>query len=395
MIRARHVALVLLAGLVLATAAPAQDSLETAKRRELEQLQREAKEKRAQAGRLRGQETRVLGELRRTDRQLSNTRRRLQQLQHERSKLDVQLDVTRASLERSIASLARQRARLRQRLRNLYKYGPARELEFLLSTRSFAELLMRWDFLNMIAQQDRVLLEGIRAEKEHVEVSKSLIEENLDEVSANARKTTTESRNLSTLRQERAQRLNAIKTQRSAYEAAAAELERAARRTQALLARLERQRKEEAERARRAGRNPQPYSGDFAQGQGQLDWPVNGNIVGHFGVEVHPRFGTRVNNDGIDIAAPVGTAVKVVARGRVDFANDDYEGMGGLIVVNHGDGYYTIYGHLSNIAVGNAQEVTPGQVIGRTGEEGSLKGPVLHFEVRKGSTAQDPAAWLR
>lgn len=393
----RRLALLLAWLVLLAPAlAPAQpDSAEQVERRRLEQQLRQAREKREAATRLRGQENRALGELRRTERELTLTRRRLQQLGTRARVLDQQLDVTRANLERSLASLSAQRTRLRKRLREMYKYGPARELEYLLSTRSFGQLMTRWDFLNMVAQQDRYLLEGVRAEKEQVEADKMRLETNLTQVEKNTKETSKTSTKLTDLRSQRAKNVKAIQTQREAYEAAAADLERAARRTQALIARLERQRREEADRARAQGRNPQPYSGDFAKGQGQLDWPARGPVVGRFGLETHPRFGTKVNNDGIDIQVPVGTAVKAVAKGRVDFANDDYEGMGGLIVLNHGDGYFTVYGHLSSVAVKNAQEVLPGAVIGRSGETGSLKGPALHFEVRKGSAAMNPESWLQ
>jgi len=113
------------------------------------------------------------------------------------------------------------------------------------------------------------------------------------------------------------------------------------------------------------------------------------------GLETHPRFGTQVRNDGIDISVPVGTPVRAVAKGRVDFANDDYEGVGGMVVLNHGDGYYTIYSHLSDVNVSTGTEVQAGVVIGPSGETGSLKGPVLHFEVRKGSSPLNPESWLR
>lgn len=390
----RSVLIVLLVA-ILGGAASAQDSIETAKRRELEQLTRQAREKREAAGRLKGQETRALGELKRTERELNSTRKRLRGLQQRRNRLDEQLEVTRANLDRSIETLETQRVRLRRRLRALYKVGPARDLEYLLSTRSFADLMTRWDFLNMVAQQDRMLLESVRAEKDEVAAAQDRLENRLTEVVQTAKLTTKESAKLTTLRQQRAKTVESIQTQRESYEAAAAELERAARRMQALLVRLERQRKEEADRARSQGRNPQPYSGDFAKGEGQLDWPARGRIVGRFGPETHPRFGTTIRNDGVDIGLDVGTPVKAVAKGRVDFANDDYEGMGGLIVLNHGDGYYTLYGHLADVAVRNGQEVLPGQVLGHSGEVGSLKGPILHFEVRKGSTPLDPEAWLQ
>jgi len=303
--------------------------------------------------------------------------------------------LTRANLERSVASLSTKRDQLAHRLRHIYMEGPARDLEFLVSTKSFAGLMMRWDFLQMVAEQDRLLLESVETEKDKVEANKKRLESNLQEVSVNAQRTTKESSKLTNLRESRASTVQQIQSKREEYEAAAAELERSARAVAALLARLERSRQAEATKARGEGRNPQPYSGDFARGQGQLDWPVQGNIVGHMGLETHPRFGTQVRNDGIDIAVPSGTPVRAVAKGRVDFANDDYEGIGGMVVLNHGDGYYTIYSHLSEVNVSSGIEVNSGTVIGRSGETGSLKGPVLHFEVRKGATPLNPESWLR
>ena len=373
----------------------AQDSVETEQRRRLEEVRRQADEKRRAAAALKPKETRALGELRRTDKELSQTRRRLKLLQVRQQNLDVQLDVTRVKLQRSLQSLAAQRAKLRARLRGMYKHGPARDLEYILSTVSFAQLMTRWDFLNMVAEQDRVLLEGVRQQKDQVESAQQQLVSHLTEVEQNAKKTTKENAKLATLRQQKATTVASIHSQRQAYEAAAAELERTARRIQSLLAQLERRRREENDKAKGEGRNPQPYAGDFAKGQGQLDWPARGEVVGHFGLETHPRFGTQIHNDGVDIAVPVGTSVRAVAKGRVDVANDDFEGMGGMVVINHGDGYYTLYGHLSDVLVHNAQEVQPGAVIGKSGDVGSLKGPILHFEVRKGSAPLNPQNWLR
>ncbi len=376
-------------------ASRAQDSLETQKRREMEELQQQAREKRQQAGALKGQETRAMGALKRTERELSSTRRRLKNLNYRRQRLDQQLELTRANLQRSVASLAIQRKRLAQRLRRIYMVGPAREMEFLISTNSFAGLMMRWDFLQMVAEQDRLLLDNVRGEKENVEANERRLSGNLKEVSRNTERSQRESTKLASLRASRATTVREIQSKRSEYEAAAAELERSARAIAGLLARLERQRRAEADKAQGEGRNPQPYSGDFVRGQGQLDWPVTGSVVGRMGLETHPRFGTKVRNDGIDIACPVGTPVRAVAKGRVDFANDDYEGIGGMVVLNHGDGYYTIYSHLSEVNVNTGIEVSSGTVIGRSGETGSLKGPMLHFEVRKGSAPMNPESWLR
>ena len=381
--------------LALAGAAAAQDSLESAKRAELDRVRLEAQRNREAATKLRGQETKALTQLRRTERELNLTRKRLRGLQQRRRQLDSNLETTKANLERSKYTLDSQRSKLARRLRNLYKFGASRELEFLMSPRSFAQLLTRWDFLVMVAEQDRVLLEDVQAKKELVEANQQRLETNLGEIERNAKRTSKENDRLAGLRREHASSVKTIKTQREVYEAAAAELERTARAIQQLLARLERQRREEADRARQQGRVPQPYTGDFAKGEGHLDWPVRGSVIGRFGPEKHPKWGTVTLNNGIDIEAAVGTTVRSVAKGRVDYTSEDFSSYGQIVIVNHGDGYFTLYGHLSEILVSVGQEIPAGQPIGRSGETGSLKGPILHFEVRKGASALNPEDWLQ
>jgi len=391
---------VLLLALGLLCAAPlaaqeSPDSVAASKRRELEEISRRARENREAAGRLKGQETKAVSRLRSAERDLNLTRKRLRNLQSRQNQLDRQLNSAQNSLERNTAMLEQQRATLARRLRGLYKYGAVRELEFLLSTTSFAQLLARWDYLVMIGEQDRLLLEQVRARKEDVEADRRRLALNLSEIGRNARRTSVQNTRLAALRRERASSVETIRSQREAYEAAAAELEKTARSIQKLLAELERRRREEASRARAQGRNPQPYTGDFAKGHGALDWPVRGSLVGRFGPERNPRWGTTTLNNGVDIGAPMGTPVKAVAKGRVDYTSEDYGAYGQIVILNHGDGYYTLYGHLSQILVSVGMEVMSGGSIGSVGDTGSLKGTILHFEVRKGGTALDPEDWLR
>jgi septal ring factor EnvC (AmiA/AmiB activator) len=358
--------------------------LEADKRRELEEIERQAREKRAEAGKLKGEETQAIGVLRRTERSLGNTRKRLQRLQKDKRRLDERLEATSIDLERSEIALDQQRSRLGRRLRNIYKQGAARELEFLLSTSTIPQLLARWDFLVMVAEQDRLLLHDVRHRKEQVESAKQRLEINRSEIQKNESQTSKERNRLSALRQEREGTVTRIKTQREAYEAAAEELERTASQIKQLLAELERRRKGSV-----------PYTGDFAAGRGSLSWPVQGSLVGRFGNETHPKWGTTTVNNGIDIQAAMGTPVRAVAKARVDYVSEDFGTYGQMIILNHGDGYYTLYGHLSEIMVAVGQEVAPGATIGRVGDTGSLKGTVLHFEVRQGASALNPEHWLQ
>lgn len=406
MSRGTHHPLALLAAALLALAPAAalgqSDSLEMRKRHELEEVQRQARESREAAKQLKTRETHEMGNLKRTERALLKTQRTIRTLGRRQDQLDDDLQVTRARLERSHQALEKQRQLLARRLRNLYKLGPAGEVEFLLSTSSFAELLMRWDFLVLIARQDRALLARLEQLKEQVAADEQDLAVDLGQVGRTLSASERERRRLASLRQERQQTVTQIQTQRRAYEAAAAELEKTARSIQQLLVQLERQRKAEEEARQRAlqgkppgERQPVPYTGDFARAEGRLDWPVRGEIVGRFGPEEHPRFGTKTLNNGLDIRSEIGTPVRAVAKGRVDFTSEDFGTYGQLVILNHGDGYYTLYAHLSEILVRVGQEVESGATIGRVGDSGSLKGNVLHFEVRRGATALDPEEWLR
>lgn len=373
-----------------------EDSLERTQRARMEEIQRQAREKREAATKLKTKERQALGQLRRTERELSLTRRRLRDLSRKRQNLDIQLQVTHSNLSRNLAQLSDQKARLRRRLRVMYEFGPAREIEFLLSSQSFAQILTRWDYLMMVAEHDRQLLEDVERRKEVVETLEQRLEGHRQQVERTAHQTTAENTRLARQRSQRESAVHDIQTQRQAYEAAAAELERTARSIQRLLAQLEARRRAEQQRARAEGRPITPYTGDFSRARGALDWPVRGDVVGRFGIETNPRFpDVKVPNNGIDIATPIGTAVHAVAKGKVDYVNDDFASYGQVVIVNHGDGYYTLYAHLSDIGVSVGQEVTPGQLIGRSGDTGSLKGPVLHFEVRRGGSALNPEDWLR
>lgn len=379
-------------------AEPAPD--EDAERKHLEQIQKEAAEKRRRAAILKGKESSALKELRSTEGKLRSTKGSIKKLNQREKKLASQLVVVRTNLTRSTRALENRRERLAERLRGLYKIGRLRELGYLLGAESFAQLFVRGDYLIRVATQDRILLLGIHHEKDRISANQSRLDNTLTDVEKNTKQKQRESKELDRLRQRRQVVVTSIKTERQNYEEAAAELERTARRIQSLLAELERRRRAEEE-ARRKGLPPgsvaplEPYAGDFAASEGKLPWPVRGELVGRYGNEKHPKFGTVTFNSGIDIAAPLGTDVHSVAKGRVDHVSEDYGSYGEMLILNHGDGYYTLYAHLSAATVARGQDVAAGQVIGRVGDTGSLKGSILHFEVRKGRSALNPITWLR
>jgi septal ring factor EnvC (AmiA/AmiB activator) len=161
--------------------------------------------------------------------------------------------------------------------------------------------------------------------------------------------------------------------------------------------RLEKMIEEISQRAlakpREAPLPPAPGGGMEAL-RGRLDWPVKGAISAPFGKFKHPQFAAEIVRNGIDIEASTGEPVRAIERGRVVYA-DRFSGYGKMVIVDHGERYFTIYGHLSEILKKSGDEVRRGEVLGRVGDSDSLAGSKLYFELRKDGHSVDPQPWLK
>ena len=118
-------------------------------------------------------------------------------------------------------------------------------------------------------------------------------------------------------------------------------------------------------------------------------WPVDGQLVKRFG---HGASGER--NDGVKIAVPIDTPIRAAADGVVAYVGDGIAALGGLVILRHGDGWVTVYGHASKLMVQRGQSVKRGQTIALSGDSGFADRPEVHFELRKGRTPVDPVGQL-
>ena len=121
----------------------------------------------------------------------------------------------------------------------------------------------------------------------------------------------------------------------------------------------------------------------------RFDWPLGGRIVSGFGAKPGGRF-----NDGVNLAASDGEAVRAAGDGVVAYAGDAVAGFGNLLLIKHADGWVSAYGHNSALLVARGKRVTKGEVIARAGASGAVAEPQLHFELRHGRQAVDPAKLL-
>jgi len=389
--------LLLAAGACTAWGDSAADSL-TTYTNQLKEQEKELKSLRGRIQKLRTEDTQLAQEevgtvkqLRILEKEVALTEELLRGLQTKQTHVEAQLEGIRAEHTSANDLLEVRRDQLGRTLRAMYTRGAANAAQVMLRTTSLRDALTRVKYLNLVARNNEKLLRDIRAQEISLAAANAELTERLAEVAATTSEAMSEKKNLEDSRSMRQNTLKKVRTKRSEYQKSLEALAASEKQVQGLVEALERQR---ARALAEGGQQEFPDVG-FADLRGRMPWPVVGKVKTRFGQQRHPEYGTITMNSGVDIEARIGEPVRSVARGRVEYVSW-LDGYGRTLIVNHGGGYYTVYAHLSEVRVDEAQTVVPGQVLGTAGDSGSLDGPKLHFEIRSGKNAGsvDPMQWL-
>jgi murein DD-endopeptidase MepM/ murein hydrolase activator NlpD len=279
--------------------------------------------------------------------------------------------------------------RLGDRMVAIYEGGEPSTLDVLIDTHSFAEVLDQLDYVESIASQDRSIVRHVTGARDHMRELKTRTGKTKKRVAAVTRVVQIRTDQARSLRDQLVARQTGLSAARRekraglvAAHADAAQFASEASALQAQSANL-------AAQIRSAQASAAPtYSataGSTPSASG-LIWPVSGPVVSPFGW----RWGRM--HEGIDIGAGYGTPIVAAASGTVIYAGW-MGGYGNLIIIDHGGGIATAYGHQSSFAVGGGA-VSQGQVIGYVGCTGHCFGPHLHFEVRVNGSPVDPLGYL-
>ncbi len=365
-------------------------------RRRLEEIKNERERLERQRERLQGQAHDVSDELDNIERQRESTGRIVGEIERQIGGLSTQLDRSSAELILAQDNLAERRAVLERRLVDIYKRGPLYTFQVLLAAESFGDLLSRYKYLYLTSRQDRALVSDVERLRARVLAQRGQIVSVKDQLDHTREEREAELDRYGRIAREQEDRLSALRRSTRSTERRLSELERDQSRLNTLLASLERSRREDVARAPRAGAAPaESAPGSITTGDlGKLDWPVEGRIVYRFGRDTLPSGGV-IRWNGIGIAAAVGTPIHAVESGRVRLVGQ-FGTYGLTVVLEHGNGYYSIYSHLNSAAVKLGAAVTRGETIGAVGGQNSDYGPHLHFEIRgENQIALDPTDWLR
>ena len=282
------------------------------------------------------------------------------------------------------ATLERERDALAGQLRVAYRNGPDETLRLLLAGESPADGQRLLGWYGYFSRARARQLQRIDAQIAHIgELDASLAAEQLA---------------LEQLRAGRQKQLGALEQGRAARQAALQTLQQEAESRSAQLARLrgqqanlERLLRELARAARPAAPAGTPdNSTAFGRLRGQLAWPAAGRLLARFG----EQRATGVNWDGVVVGAERGSPVRAVAAGRVLYA-DWLPGMGLLAIIDHGEGYFSLYGYNEQLRRAAGDSVAAGEVIGAVGDTGGRPEPQLYFELRRSGKPLNPAPWFR
>jgi septal ring factor EnvC (AmiA/AmiB activator) len=323
---------------------------------------------------------RLSAKLRESEEQVGAARKRLAEVRRSIDESDArirELAADRAEWERRQES---QREELAAELRTAYITGKEEHLKLLLSQKDPAALgrmLVYYSYFGK-ARAGRI----------------AEIQEAVSRIESLTAQEQAERERLATLQQQRQQELGGVDAARAEREQALAALRGQIKSSKDALARLKREaqalEKLIADLRRALSQAPAPDGQPFARVRGKLPWPVAGRIVAGFG---QPR-GGGMKWSGVLIATERGTAVRAPYAGRVVYS-DWLPGLGLLLIIDHGGGYMTLYGHNEQLYKASGEAVAAGEVIASVGDSGGQARPELYLEVRKGTAAQDPRRWFR
>ena len=348
----------------------------------------------------------LLGQLSKLKKDASASQAKMNDLESENSKLNKSVDELDKRIKTVNASMSKIIAILKERVPELYKFIPEENTLSLIlnstdphdavNTAYMLKLFARNDqkMLNDLTQQENELIEARRK----LEADQSKIRKQADELKKKRAEYDSTIKQTDTL-------LKNVQSEQKRAEAAAKELESAQRAVGSKINSLMKQKKTASTKKTQASSSKSSTktnsktqtaqtSSSSSSSVKSLAWPVNGTVTMQYGSRVHPVFKTKVFNSGIDIKAAPGTPVKAAGPGEVLYQGW-LRGFGQVVIIDHGGDLSTVYAHLGGASVREGSAVKTGTVIGRVGNSGTDSEYGLHFEVRKGGSAQNPMNYLR
>lgn len=366
---------VLLVASVLATALA--DEVDQ-KQRELENVQQQMEMQQNKAARAQQQVDSVSEQLRTIQGNLDTAAGEYNSILAKLAATEQQIKVNTEVLAKVEKNLAERSQILNKRMRDIYKNGQVNYLDVLFGASDFADFTTRAELLKRIINLDVNLVAQVKAERELVVQKRAELERDKAAITELKAQAAAKKTQIEANKNDREKVLNSAVNERDTAEQAYKELMETSAQIEQMIRRIQ------------SGSNAAAGS---AGGSGALMWPASGPITSPFGWRTHPIFGNQIFHSGIDIGADYGDAVAAADSGVVVYSGW-MGGYGNAVIIDHGGGISTLYGHNSELLVEEGARVQKGQIISRVGSTGYSTGPHLHFEVRENGSPVSPMGYL-
>lgn len=327
----------------------------------------------------------VSEQLRQIEEQLRQAQQQLESIQQQRVAVENDITVNEKLLAEAQKRLEGRESVFYKRVRDIYINGRLSYLDVVIGSKDFSDFANRLEILKRIIDADIKLIDEIKKERAEIAARKQALEQSRAKLVELEKAAVAKQAEIEQKKKEREVVLQKAQNDRATAMQAVEELNASSAQITALL------KARQAERAAAAQQSAPSYS--WVQGSGQLGWPVSGEITSPYGYRTHPIWGTTIYHSGIDIGVDEGTPVHAADGGTVVWSGW-MGGYGYAVVIDHGNGMSTLYGHNSELAVSEGQDVSKGQVIAYAGSTGNSTGPHVHFEVRISGDPVDPMGYL-
>lgn len=347
------------------------------KKAELEDIQQQMDAKDAQREQKKQEIGNAVERLVAAQNELAEAKRKLAEIEGRQHALEIKIRQNEAALKAKEADYNKTRKVYEKRLRDIYENGQVNYIDVLLGSTDFRDFASRMYLLQRVIRRDFNLIDTLNTQKQALEHQKAILDDNKRELDAIHAEATAEQKIIAQKTVERQALYEQALAEKAKLDAEYEELQRNSQEITAMIQRME-------EEGRLAAQ---------AHGSGQFMWPVNGEITSPFGWRVHPIWGTQIFHAGLDIGADYGEPVHAADSGTVVYAGW-MGGYGNAVMIDHGGGLVTLYGHNSSITVGEGQQVGKGETIALAGSTGNSTGPHCHFEVRVHGEVTSPLQYL-
>jgi Membrane proteins related to metalloendopeptidases len=345
-------------------------------RSRLQQIQERLDEVREKAKQLKVKERKAVSELSVLQQKLERTQVQLEDSQYRLTRTQSRLNATKKSLDSAKTKFERQQITAGSRLRAIYKHRQTNLWEALLTAPDMVAFLTRYQFFKHVTKQDAQVLFALDRQMAEITHQKRKYDEQVQTIASITQTISNQKREVQEDTQEQSSLITKLRSERAAYEQAAAQLERDSQEIETMIRRM------------LANRRKAPRLGT-----GKFTMPVDGRLSSNFGPRKHPIHGVVKRHTGVDFGAPHGTPIRAADGGVVLYVGW-YGGYGKIVMIDHGDDLVTLYAHTSRYVVSTGEKIARGQVIAYIGSTGLSTGPHLHFEVRRNGTPVNPIGYL-